>query len=165
MSGLSTRSLLLSLYAPGWRSNRLCVIKWWWWLYLTFVKGGAPDFFVGLYYQPLSSELILRRIETEWKCCSSGVILRWTEGMCLQRLVCLLCVPPLFTHVCAHALPCYRYVTYLTCEVEIPRGQLYLRGDPRRYTDTRSTLRLPLHYLKPPAWEQKRDRQQRDATS
>ena len=42
MSGLSTRSPLLSPHAAGWRSNRLCVIKWWWWLYLTFVKGGAP---------------------------------------------------------------------------------------------------------------------------
>ena len=92
---------------------------------------------------------------------NTGVILRWREEMGLQRLVRLLCVPPPFcVHVCVRALTCYRHATSLTWEVEIPRGQLYLRRDPRRYTDTRGTLRIPLHYLKLPAREQKRDRRQ-----
>ncbi|KAK2903913.1 hypothetical protein Q8A73_010570 [Channa argus] len=39
----------------------------------------------------------------------------------------------------------------LTCEVEeddyIPRGQLYLHGDPQWNVDARNTLRAPLYYL------------------
>lgn len=91
---------------------------------------------------------------------NTGVIFRWTEEMCLQRLVCLLCVPPpLFTHMCVRAYilsPCY--LPHLRSG-DTERSTLS-PGDPRRYTDTRSTLRIPLHYLKPPAREQKRDRRQ-----
>lgn len=51
----------------------------------------------------------------------------------------------------------------LTCEVEeddyIPRGQLYLHGDPRRNTNIRNMLRIPPHYLQLQAREERGDRQ------
>lgn len=175
VSELSTRSPLLSLYAPGWRSNRLCVIKWWWWLYLTFVKGGAPDFCRSI----LSASIQWINPQTDWDRVkmlflgvNTGVILRWTEGMCFQRVVYLLCVclSPLcvYVRVRLHALSMFSEIpalTSLTCEVEeddyIPRGQLYLHGDPWRNTDTRNTLRIPLHYLQQPVWKEGRDRHQK----
>lgn len=113
MSGLSTRSPLLSLYVPGWRSNRLCVIKWWWWLYLTFVKGGAPDFWRSV----LSASIQWINPQTEWDRVkmlflgvNTGVILRWTE-VCLKRVVCLLCVF-LSLCVCVCVLTCSRHVLW-----------------------------------------------------
>lgn len=93
MSGLSTRSPLLSPRAPGWRSNRLCVIKWWWWLYLTFVKGGAADSFRSV----LSASIQRTNPHTDWEgvkvlflVVNTGVTTRWTQGRCL------LCARPFF---------------------------------------------------------------------
>lgn len=175
VSGLSTRSPLLSPHALGWRSNRLCVIKWWWWLYLTFVKGGVPDFCRSV----LSASIQWINLQTEWDRLkmlflgvNTRVILRWTEGMCLQRVLCLPCLC-LFLALCvrvcvsaymrstcsARSLP----LPPLTCEVEeddyIPRGQLYLHGDPRRNTNIRNMLRIPPHYLQLQAREEGGDRQ------
>lgn len=67
--------------------------------------------------------------------------------------------------VCLHALAMFSKrpsLTSLTCEVEeddyIPRGQLYLHGDPSRNTDTRNTLRIPLHCLQQPVREERQQR-------
>lgn len=108
MSRLSSRSPLLSPYAPGCRSNRLCVIKWWWWLYLTFVEGGVPDFCRSI----LSVSIQWNNPQTEWdrvifffRGVNTRVILRWEEAVCLQRVVFALCV---FLSVC-------NACTQLTC--------------------------------------------------
>lgn len=120
---------VLSLYAPGWRSNRLCVIKWWWWLYLTFVKGGAPDFSRSV----LSASVQWINPQTEWDRVkmlflgvNTGVILRWMKGMCLQSL----CV----ISSCLSSSMCVRAHILSPCSPssveKMSRGQLYLHGDP-----------------------------------
>lgn len=105
VSGLSTRSPLLSPHAPGWRSNRLCVIKWWWWLYLTFIKGGAPDFcrsVLSASIQWINPHTARDRVKMFFLGVNTGVILRWMVGMCLPSVVCLLSVSfSLYVYVCA----------------------------------------------------------------
>lgn len=89
MSGLSTRSPVLSPCAPGWRSNRLCVIKWWRWLYLTFVKGGAPDFcrsVLSAAIQWINPQKML------FLAVNTGIMQGWVEGNVFADFV------QLFTH-------------------------------------------------------------------
>lgn len=106
MSGLSTRSPLLSPHAPGWRSNRLCVIKWWWWLYLTFVKGGAPDFCrsgLSASIRWINPHTVRDRVKMFFLGVNTGVISRWLEGMCLPRVVRWLSVSfSPCVYVCSH---------------------------------------------------------------
>lgn len=129
---------VLSLYAPGWRSNRLCVIKWWWWLYLTFVKGGAPDFSRSV----LSASVQWINPQTEWDRVkmlflgvNTGVILRWMKGMCLQSLCVISSLRPC---VCAltyfpHVLPApwKRCLEVNFIFMEIPKGTLRQEIHPR----------------------------------
>lgn len=130
VSGLSTRSPLLSPHALGWRSNRLCVIKWWWWLYLTFVKGGVPDFCRSV----LSASIQWINLQTEWDRLkmlflgvNTRVILRWTEEMCLQRVLCLPCLC-LFLALCV-----CECVSQLTCARRVLRDPCPYLPSPAKW--------------------------------
>lgn len=148
-------------YAPGSRSNRLYVIKWWWWLYLTFVKGGAPDFCRSV----LSASIQWINPQTDsnrvtfflFLGVNTRVILRWRKGVCLQRHVCVVCFS-ISPCICVHWLTCFYHVSLRSLALP-PSPAMWRRSItywevnfismemPGRSTDTRDTLRIPLHYL------------------
>lgn len=141
--------------APGWRSNRLCVIKWWWWLYLTFVKGGAPDFCRSVL--SASIQWINPQTETGWFFfflflgVNTGVILRWRKGVFAESHVCFVCIP-FSPRACVHWLTCSHHVSLRSLALP-PSPATWRRmityrqvnfismEMPGRSTDTRDTTR------------------------